>query len=70
MRRPGQGPRQEVTDSGLDKEPEGGGKEGKTVQAAIPTVGEGTEYFEKIEGRICMVEGDLSTARCQQVVDF
>lgn len=30
MRRPGQGPRQEVTDSGLDKEPEGGGKEGKT----------------------------------------
>ena len=42
----------------------------QTVQAALPTVGEGREYFEKIEGRIFMVEGDLSIARCQQVVDF
>lgn len=41
----------------------------QTVQAALPTVGEGREYFEKIEGRIFMV-GDLSIARCQQVVDF
>lgn len=28
------------------------------------------EYFEKIKGRIFMVEGDLSIARYQQVVDF
>ena len=42
----------------------------QTVQAALPTVGEGREYFEKIDGKIFMVEGDLSIAGCQWVVDF
>lgn len=30
----------------------------------------GEEYFEKIKGRIFMIEGDLSIAKYQQVVDF
>lgn len=30
VRRPGQRFRQDMTDSGFDKEPEGGGREGKT----------------------------------------
>lgn len=36
--------------------------------ADLPTVGE--EYFEKIKGRIFMVEEYLHIVRYQQVVDF
>lgn len=37
-------------------------------EAKGPTVGE--EYFEKIKGRIFMVEEYLHIVRYQQVVDF
>lgn len=30
----------------------------------------GEAYFEKIKGRIFMIEGDLSIAKYQHVVDF
>lgn len=40
------------------------------MQAALEAVGVGKESFKEIEGRIFMVEGDLSIARYQQVVDF